>query len=457
MRALALIDGEHYPPVIRHALDTLRRDEGLEFVAAVFLGGTEKLKTSDALAQIGIPVVHEPVLLRGVERGLAEYRPQVVIDLSDEPITGYAERFTYAAAALAAGAAYRGADFEFRPPRFEPVTKRPSLAVFGTGKRIGKTAVSGYLARWLRQQGLPPVVVAMGRGGPEAPEIVDGAAQTLDVESLLAASRAGRHASSDHFESALLSQVTAVGSRRCGGGLAGAPYVSNVVDAGRVADRLAPRALLFDGSGAAIPPVAVDRRVLVMGAHQKLETLRGYFGPYRIRIADVILLTMCEEPLADAARIAEIRAVVAAINPRARCIETIFRPRPVYAGALAGRRVFLALTAPESMGPILVAHLESTCGIHVTGVSYALADRQRLRADLAQGLAAKPDVVLTEIKAASIDVVAEAATAQAVPVGFLDNIPVARDPKVDLDTWLAAALDLEPLRARAAAQAAERS
>jgi cyclic 2,3-diphosphoglycerate synthetase len=37
--------------------------------------------------------------------------------------------------------------------------------VFGTGKRIGKTAVSGYLARWLRDRGLPPVVVAMGRGG----------------------------------------------------------------------------------------------------------------------------------------------------------------------------------------------------------------------------------------------------------------------------------------------------
>lgn len=457
MRALALVDGEHYPPVIRHALDTLRREEGLEFVAAVFLGGTEKMKSADALDQIGIPVVHEPVLLRGVERGLAEYRPQVVIDLSDEPITGYAERFAYAAAALAHGAAYRGADFEFRPPRFERVTARPSLAVFGTGKRIGKTAVSGYLARWLRDQGLPPVVVAMGRGGPETPEIVDGAAQPLDVDSLLRASRAGQHASSDHFENALLSQVTAVGSRRCGGGLAGAPYVSNVVEAGRVADRLAPRALLFDGSGAAIPPVVVDRRVLIMGAHQKLETLRGYFGPYRIRIADVVLLTMCEEPMADATRVAEIRAAVAAINPRARCIETVFRPRPAYAGTLAGRRVFLALTAPESMGPTLVSHLESTYKMHVVGTSHALADRKRLREDLGRGLAAKPDVVLTEIKAASIDVVAEAATAAAVAVGFLDNIPVARDPAVDLSAWLAAALDLEPLRVRAAAQAAERS
>src|SRR5688572_22957834 len=119
MRAMALIDGEHYPPVIRHALDVLQRDDGLEFVAAVFLGGTEKLKSSDALAALGLPIVHEPVLLRGVERGLAEFRPDIVIDLSDEPITGYAERFAYASATLAAGVVYRGADFEFRPPRFE--------------------------------------------------------------------------------------------------------------------------------------------------------------------------------------------------------------------------------------------------------------------------------------------------------------------------------------------------
>ena len=139
-----------------------------------------------------------------------------------------------------------------------------------------------------------------------------------------------------------------------------------------------------------------------------------------------------------------------------RCIETVFRPRPSYGGVLAGRRVFLALTAPESMGPTLAAHLESTCGVRVVGTTHALADRNRLRAELAAGLAAKPDVVLTEIKAASIDVVAEAATAAAIPVGFLDNIPVARDSRLQLDQWLAEALDLEPLRRRAEAQTGPR-
>lgn len=447
MRALALIDGEHYPPVTRHALETLRETEGFEFVAAVFLGGTEKLASQDVLQTLGLPVVHEPVFLRGLERALAEYRPDVVVDLSDEPITGYVERFTYAAAALAEGAAYRGADFEFRPPRYETVTTKSSLAVYGTGKRIGKTAVSAYLARFLRDHGLSPVVVSMGRGGPEEPEVIDGSTQMLDAQSLLEFSRTGRHASSDHFENALLARVTAVGSRRCGGGLAGAPYVSNVVRAGRVADRLDGNTILFDGSGAAIPPVQVDRRILVMGAHQPVETLRGYFGPYRIRLADVVLLTMCESPMADPERVREIADFVNTIRPRAHCIRTVFRPRPCFVQGLRGRRALVALTAPVCMGNVLVAHLEKSTGMQVVARTHALSNRQKLRDELETGFAQSPDVVLTELKAASIDVVAEAAAARGLEIGFLDNVPVAAEPGSSLEEQLVTALDLDALQA----------
>ncbi|MFQ5601015.1 MAG: 2,3-diphosphoglycerate synthetase [Candidatus Krumholzibacteriia bacterium] len=450
MRALALIDGEHYPPVVRQALEHLHETEGLDFVAAVFLGGTEKLVAPQVLDTFGLPVVQEPVLLRGVERGLAEYHPDVVVDLSDEPITGYCERFSYACAALAAGAAYRGADFEFRPPRYERVSTKPSLAVYGTGKRIGKTAISAYLARFLRDHALPPVVVAMGRGGPAKPEVIDGSSNLLDAATLLEFSRAGRHASSDHFENALLSRILAVGARRCGSGLAGVPYVSNVIEAGRVAHRLDSACLLFDGSGAAIPPVAVDRRVLVMGAHQPLETLRGFFGPYRIRIADVVLITMCESPLADERRVRVIRELVSAVQPRAHVMETVFRPRPCFAEPLRGRRAVVALTSPETMGPVLVDHLERTTGVRVVGRTHALSNRQRLREDLHAGLAARPDVVLTELKAASIDVVAEAAEAAGLPAGFLDNVPVCRDEQTSFEGWLETALELETLRQRAA-------
>ena len=43
-----------------------------------------------------------------------------VVDLSDEPVLGPAERFRWASRALAAGLSYIGADFRFDPPVYEP-------------------------------------------------------------------------------------------------------------------------------------------------------------------------------------------------------------------------------------------------------------------------------------------------------------------------------------------------
>src|SRR5207302_6871597 len=133
----------------------------------------------------GVPVVHD---FEGAE---------VVVDLSDEPVLSPAERFRLASRVLARGIPYEGADFRFEPPTFEPFPL-PSIAVIGTGKRVGKTAVAGHAARRLARE-LSVVVVAMGRGGPREPEVID---EVPTIESLPALSRSGRHASSDHLEAA---------------------------------------------------------------------------------------------------------------------------------------------------------------------------------------------------------------------------------------------------------------
>ena len=67
------------------------------------------------------------------------------------------------------------------------------------------------------------MIIAMGRGGPPDPEVIAGGESRIGVGDLLAYSRQGKHAASDYFEDAVLSSVTTVGCRRCGGGLAGAP------------------------------------------------------------------------------------------------------------------------------------------------------------------------------------------------------------------------------------------
>ena len=73
---------------------------------------------------------------------------------------GPRERFRLASRFLALGIAYEGADFSLRVPEYEPFDL-PSLAVIGTGKRLGKTAVTGYVARLLADD-RDLVVVATG-------------------------------------------------------------------------------------------------------------------------------------------------------------------------------------------------------------------------------------------------------------------------------------------------------
>jgi cyclic 2,3-diphosphoglycerate synthetase len=189
-----LVDGEHYPPVVAAAVARLRASYAVE--AGVFAGGREKLRGAAGAAgeaesgelaalaaDIGVPRLDavEPrgaaphAVLDGVRAALRAAGAEVLVDLSDEPVVGYRERFLLMSAALAEGAAYVASDTEVRPQRFGRLVHTPSLAVIGTGKRVGKTALSGWLCRRLdaaRRADGGVVVLAMGRGGPPEPELI---------------------------------------------------------------------------------------------------------------------------------------------------------------------------------------------------------------------------------------------------------------------------------------------
>ena len=429
-RAIALIDGEHYPNVVREALTEVAA--GYELKAAVFLGGTEKIDTSLAgdaeKNEYGVPVFLHSDPLEAFAAAVERHRPQVVVDLSDEPVLGYRERFRYASFALAAGAEYRGADFTLLPPSFHKLSGKPSISIIGTGKRIGKTAISGFLAREITKslaaKGFDDgvVVVAMGRGGPPEPEVITGKQQRVGVADLLAFSRQGKHAASDYLEDAALSYVTTVGCRRCGGGLAGMPFISNVVEGALVAEKLPADLIIFEGSGSALPPVRTERILCVAGADQPEDYLLGYLGAYRMLISQVVLLTMCEEPLASPGKISRLIRGIRELNPRAEVVPTVLRPKP--AGDIAGRRVAYFTTALPEVAGRIAGYLEATFGCSVAFVSTALADRRRLRTELADLDVESVDVFLTEIKAAAVDVVAEEADRRGIKVVFCDNIPV---------------------------------
>ncbi|MGH9195912.1 MAG: 2,3-diphosphoglycerate synthetase, partial [Acidimicrobiia bacterium] len=167
-QSIVVIDGEHYPPVIKRAIDRLF-ERGENPVIALLVGGGEKL--DQVPLEIGVPVTtaidkRETALAEAID----ETGAKKVIDLSDEPVLGYVDRCRLASVALWKGAAYVGSDFAFEPPDRSIRPSVATLAVIGTGKRTGKTAIASEVARMLSSDGLDPVIVAMGRGGPEDPE-----------------------------------------------------------------------------------------------------------------------------------------------------------------------------------------------------------------------------------------------------------------------------------------------
>ena len=374
-RALAVIDGEHYAPVVRDALAELPYD----FVGAYFAGGSEKVVGDE---DYGVPVAED------FDRALAESGPGAGLRSFGRAGVEPAERLRLASIALARGVAYAGADFRFDPPVLESFS-RPSLAVIGTGKRVGKTAVTGHIARVLSQQ-RKVVVVAMGRGGPPEPQVIES---PPTVEDLVSLSRAGGHAASDYLETAALAGVPTVGCRRCGSGMAGAVATSSVLAGAEIANGLDPDLVIFDGSGAAVPPIDAGARILV--AHDVAAGL----NLYRLLISDLVL-TRDEGVARDVTRVSTVPVLA-------------FDLRLKPSTPLGGRR-----TAVFTTGADRVEHLDAD----VVHLSVNLARRDVLRDELAR---VDAEVYLVELKAAAIDVVAEAALERGAEVVFAENEVVA--------------------------------
>lgn len=426
-RAVVLVDGEHYPPVVIAALEDLR-SRGIEPVAALYLGGTEKVAGYGASVDLGVPATwttrgdtHHVDVAAAAEliANLAdEHRAGVVVDLSDEPVLDPRRRMQLASHVLHAGLPYAGADFSFTPPPRPVLSPRPTIAVIGTGKRTGKTSVSGDIARRLLATGRRPVVVAMGRGGPADPVVVH-AGTPLDAAALLAVVDAGGHAASDFYEDAVMSGVATVGARRCGGGLSGAVGYTNAPAAIAAANDLDGDLLILEGSGASIPPAAADATVLIVPADCDPEFLHGYLGSYRVLLADSVVVTMAESPRGSPDRVAAVRETIRSISRRPPVIPTVLRPVPL--DQVSGERVFFATTAPAPVGASLAAALEDSYGCEVVATSTRLADRPGLRSDL--DAAPAFDVLLVELKAAAVDVASRFAAGVGARVVFCDNRP----------------------------------
>jgi cyclic 2,3-diphosphoglycerate synthase len=378
---IALIDGEHHPAAVRDVL------AGLDLAGVVFCGGEEKLGPGSLDELYGMPVETDP------EAALRRLAPEAdaVVDLADEPVLPASAKLRMAGLALSLGLAYETPGARLVPPRYDAVAfDGPKLAVIGTGKRTGKTAVAGHWAALLRDQGVDPVIVCMGRGGPAEPRVAD-AAPSLD--ELIAIAEAGSHAASDYLEDAVIAGVRTVGCRRVGGGLTGEPFESNVLAGAALAASLDPGAIVFEGSGACVPPVEVDRTVCILGAGP-----REPFADYRLARAQLVL------------------AAEGAPDPPDGAVPFELRPEPLEP-VPEDARIAVFTTGGQRVHGIPDPVLAST----------NLARRPALAGELERAAAERCDVYLTELKAAAIDTVAMRARSEGARVVFIRNRPTGVD------------------------------
>jgi cyclic 2,3-diphosphoglycerate synthetase len=426
VKLLVLIDGEHHPKAVRDALEALTAG-GAQIAGALFCGGTEKVEPGGLEDAYGVPVLRPDAsadeLIAALGHAIDHVRPDGILDLTDEPVLSPSDRFRLASVALARGVTFGGADFDLRPVRFAEVLTKPSIRVFATGKRTGKTAVASALARRAIDRGRAPVIIAVGRGGPNPPRVIEAGA-TLDTATLLEMVDQGLHASSDYVEDALTSGATTIGCVRVGGGLAGATVSSNVLAAAKLAEGRDEDLVILEGSGASIPEVAASAGLVVVPASLG-DAAGAYLNPYRLLLADLAVVTMAEHGSAAAKTTAAIHGSAPGLD----VIHVVFRPEPL--ADVKGRKVFFCTTAPQDVGSVLTAHLEHEHGCHVAGISHHLSDRAKLREDLSG--APEHDVLLVELKASAIDVAAREASSAGREVVFVNNVLMGTDVAAAFD------------------------
>jgi cyclic 2,3-diphosphoglycerate synthetase len=418
-RLIAIIDGEHYPQITFDAIEILKNEFQGKFCGIIFLGGTEKITTGNFTDFFKDEVYIIRDFLADFPAALDRFKPDLVYDLSDEPVVNYRIRMTIASFCFFKKASYMGPDFLFKYEKHLYKTKNPSISIIGTGKRIGKTAISSFISNIFKKSGLDVLVVAMGRGGPKDPQLLRGEEINISPEYLLSLSNKGLHASSDYIEDALMSRITTIGCRRCGGGFGGRVFLSNVSEGAKLADSLNPDLVILEGSGASVPEVQAFKTICIIGANQSWEEITGYLGIYRILISDLVILTNCEKPIATLEEINNLESNIKTINPSASIYRSIFRPFPL--GNIKNKKVVVAMTAKSIIKDKIKKYIEKSFQCSVVGFTFNLSNRPLLKKELQSFT--DYDTILTELKAASVDVVTDFALKSGKEIIYMNNIP----------------------------------
>jgi cyclic 2,3-diphosphoglycerate synthetase len=206
--------------------------------------------------------------------------------------------------------------------------------------------------------------------------------------------------------------------------MVGDVFITNMKKGAELANEVDSDFIIMEGSGAAIPPIKTNKHIVLVGANQPIINIENFFGPFRIDLADLVVITMCEEPMASNEKVERIENYIKEINPDATVISTVFRPKPLE--DIKGKNVLFATTAPDSIQNVLIEHLEDFYECKVVGTTPHLSNRPLLQKDIDKYIDTA-NVMLTELKAAAVDVATRDALKAGLEVVYCDNIPIVTD------------------------------
>ena len=305
--------------------------------------------------------------------------------------------------ALARGRALRRSRLPVRPagsgsrPRRGPRPSRSSAPASGPAR----PPIAGEVAR---RRGAPRPRADRGRDGSRRSAGAAGGRgrQRRRSSRSLELVRSGEHAASDYLEDALTTGVTTIGARRAGGGLAGAPFASNVAEARRACRRSRPRAPR--SSRAAVPRCHRSPGTQASSSCRR-PARRSTSAATWVRTASCGRTSRWLPWLADrfsGRRTAPTSSRISSVSlGDARVVVTDFRPTPL--ADVAGRRAFFATTAPPAVAERQVEHLRNRARRR----DRRLVGAARRPRRTGEGPGCTPEdyeVLFTELKAAAVDV-----------------------------------------------------
>jgi cyclic 2,3-diphosphoglycerate synthetase len=163
-----------------------------------------------------------------------------------------------------------------------------------------------------------------------------------------------------------------------------------------------------------------DAGVLVAPASLPAAHLAGYGGPLRLLLSDLLVLMLGTGLNRGPDHLSTLTSHAHRLAPDVRV--AVAELRPVALGDVKAKDAFFATTAGGRAAVRLSEHLERTAGCRIVRTSSRLADRAGLEEDLRT--APRFDVLLTELKAAAVDVAAKRALERGAEVVFVDNRPI---------------------------------